>query len=483
MLVGLRLYKRLFSVERLLAMSDLEEPPKPAESILSWRQWWSSPKSQSTKIVAPQVTGTPSQGGPAGGPPAAAAQPAPPAAGSAGIKPLPVAPVASVAAQPGTVNYSKSLRLPTAELRKLNLHYGMNTISFSVSTSKNGKATCTARIFLWRSDEKIVISDIDGTITKSDALGHLFHFVGRDWTHLGVANLYAEIGRNGYRFLFLTSRPIGQATQTRGYLRGIEQAGDQLPEGPVIMSPDRFFMAMRREVIECNPEQFKIPCLMDIRRLFYAGNSRVELGNPMELSEDERALPCPFYAGFGNRETDAVSYQAVGINPSRIYIINTDGHLKLQIITGYRSSYVKLVDLVDKVFPPLNSAIERNILEAAKLQRETGIVDMPEQPVLAVETAVDTEEYNDFYFWKQAQGFPQPDAVQAHLLLSNHALDYATVAGMATVEEAKRGLKTGDELVGSLPESPMLYADEGMSDRDDRYYFEGNEEAGLIPFA
>ena len=70
--------------------------------------------------------------------------------------------------------------------------------------------------------------------------------VGKDWTHPGIANLYTNIHRNGYELLYLTSRAIGQADITRGYLRGIEQGSYSLPDGPVIMSPDRLIAALKR---------------------------------------------------------------------------------------------------------------------------------------------------------------------------------------------------------------------------------------------
>jgi len=34
--------------------------------------------------------------------------------------------------------------------------------------------------------------------------------VGKDWTHMGVANLYHDIDHNGYKIIYLTSRAIGQ---------------------------------------------------------------------------------------------------------------------------------------------------------------------------------------------------------------------------------------------------------------------------------
>lgn len=72
--------------------------------------------------------------------------------------------------------------------------------------------------------------------------------IGRDWTHLGVAKLYTDIAANGYHLLYLTSRAVGQADTTRNYLNGIVQDKYKLPKGPVIMSPDRTFSALRRWV-------------------------------------------------------------------------------------------------------------------------------------------------------------------------------------------------------------------------------------------
>lgn len=62
--------------------------------------------------------------------------------------------------------YAKTLRLTSDQLKALNLHRGVNTVSFTVQSSYSGVAVISARIFLWDSDFKVVISDIDGTITK-----------------------------------------------------------------------------------------------------------------------------------------------------------------------------------------------------------------------------------------------------------------------------------------------------------------------------
>lgn len=58
-------------------------------------------------------------------------------------------------------NYAKTLRLTSEQLKALNLKTGQNSMSFSVN-----QATCHASMYYWTYDVPIVISDIDGTITK-----------------------------------------------------------------------------------------------------------------------------------------------------------------------------------------------------------------------------------------------------------------------------------------------------------------------------
>ncbi|KAJ3057806.1 hypothetical protein HDU99_007122, partial [Rhizoclosmatium hyalinum] len=240
--------------------------------------------------------------------------------------------------------YVKSLRMSSDQLKGLNLQPGVNTISFTVTSRLQGTATCTSKIFLWEHDTRVVISDVDGTITKSDVLGHVFTMVGQDWTHSGVASLYTNIHKNGYQILYLTSRAIGQANYTRDYLKKVEQGKFQLPEGPIVMSPDRLFAAFHREVIQRRPEEFKISCLRDIKRLFGPNAS-------------------PFYAGFGNRITDVQSYRAVEIPLSRIFTIDPSGEVKLEFTKNYKSSYDKLNEIADHVFPPVTKETSGTVEE------------------------------------------------------------------------------------------------------------------------
>jgi phosphatidate phosphatase LPIN len=176
--------------------------------------------------------------------------------------------------------------------------------------------------------------------------------VGRDWTHLGVAKLYTDIASNGYNLIYLTSRSVGQADTTRGYLNGVSQDGYRLPKGAVIMSPDRTYAALRREVYLRKPEVFKMGCLRDIMSLFQSASVD---------ANGETKTRTPFYAGFGNRLTDALSYRSVSIPPTRIFTINSNAEVSLNLLTtlkSYRTSYVTMREIVDHYFPPITTLVK-----------------------------------------------------------------------------------------------------------------------------
>ncbi|KAB1220361.1 Phosphatidate phosphatase PAH2 [Morella rubra] len=137
---------------------------------------------------------------------------------------------------------------PTSEqLASLNLKEGKNIVTFTFSTAMLGKQQVDARIYLWKWNTRIVISDVDGTITKSDVLGQFMPLVGIDWSQTGVAHLFTAIKENGYQLLFLSARAISQAYHTRQFLFNLKQDGKALPEGPVVISPDGLFPSLYRE--------------------------------------------------------------------------------------------------------------------------------------------------------------------------------------------------------------------------------------------
>ncbi|KAK4274699.1 hypothetical protein QN277_017886 [Acacia crassicarpa] len=228
-------------------------------------------------------------------------------------------------------------KTPTSEqLASLNLKKGRNTVTFTFSTNMLGKQQVDAQIYLWKWNTRIVISDVDGTITRSDVLGQFMPLVGVDWSQTGVAHLYSAIKENDYQLLFLSARAISQAYHTRQFLFNLNQNGKVLPEGPVLISPDGLFPSLYREVIRRAPHEFKIACLEDIKALF-----------PSDCN--------PFYAGFGNRDTDEISYLKVGIPKGKIFIINPKGEIAVNRRLDTKS-YTSLHALVNGMFPATNSS-------------------------------------------------------------------------------------------------------------------------------
>ncbi|NXK50114.1 LPIN2 phosphatase, partial [Chauna torquata] len=232
-------------------------------------------------------------------------------------------------------SYKKSLRLSSDQIAKLKLRDGPNDVVFSITTQYQGTCRCAGTIYLWNWNDKIIISDIDGTITKSDALGQILPQLGKDWTHQGIAKLYHSINENGYKFLYCSARAIGMADMTRGYLHWVNDKGTILPRGPLMLSPSSLFSAFHREVIEKKPEKFKIECLNDIKNLFAPSKQ-------------------PFYAAFGNRPNDVYAYMQVGVPDCRIFTVNPKGELIQERTKGNKSSYYRLSELVEHVFPLLN---------------------------------------------------------------------------------------------------------------------------------
>ncbi len=248
--------------------------------------------------------------------------------------PTNLAPQAQQTSEEKQVYLKKTLRPTSDQLKALNLHHGRNEVKFLVTSRILGTQEVTGYIYMWNHDSKIVISDVDGTITKSDALGHILPIFGRDWSHIGIARLYTNIQKNGYEVMYLTARSIIQAGATKNYILSLKQESLSLPEGPVLMAPDRLFHCLAREVIMKKPEEFKIACLREIVALFPEGYN-------------------PFFAGFGNRMNDVVSYRAIDIPIHKIFTVDPTG--KIQVYGVSHTGYLDVNELVHHIFPDLKA--------------------------------------------------------------------------------------------------------------------------------
>ena len=244
----------------------------------------------------------------------------------------------------------RNTRLTSEELKMLDLKPGLNTVTYSYKSRVFGTQTLECNLFLWDSGDKVVVSDIDGTITKSDVLGHIYTMVGKDYAHPGIASLYRKIVRNGYKILFVTSRAISQSNSTRAYLRTLTQNGETLPIGPVMCAPDPISTALYREVVARKPEVFKIRCLTRVRRLFDVDINKTRM-----------------FAGFGNRSSDALAYKTCGIELDKIYTIDPKSRLRSEK-TGETFEIQHLMDKVDQAFPRIEGRIQNDNKEEEEVE-------------------------------------------------------------------------------------------------------------------
>ena len=114
-----------------------------------------------------------------------------------------------------------------------------------------------------------------------------------------------------------------------------------MPHGPTILSPDRTMAALRREIYLRKPHVFKMATLRDIRNLYGPDKT-------------------PFYAGFGNRLTDQISYRTVDVPRNRIFTINSNSEVSLDLLSlnKLKMSYVNINEVVDHYFPPVSTLIK-----------------------------------------------------------------------------------------------------------------------------
>lgn len=246
---------------------------------------------------------------------------------------------------------------------------------------ENDDVCVSCSVYLWNSTDKIVVSDVDGTITRSDVMGHFYNLIGRgnEWNHEGICSLYSRIHHNGYHFIYVTARSVSQMMPTKRFLFDTtRQDSFALPVGPVFTAPQRFFSALTQEIGK-RSHIFKIACLTGIREAFpaeynsatslrhkteeelqalqaktiqgHAGKAKKGAGGRADAARREtlRYSKTPFFAGFGNRFNDVISYDAVDIPINRIFIIDPQSNLH---VCQSRRSFSNLSELVDFTFPP-----------------------------------------------------------------------------------------------------------------------------------
>ena len=148
---------------------------------------------------------------------------------------------------------------PTEEqIEKMNLKEGKNEICFAIETFWGGIQTIKSNIYFWSHRAKMILWDIDGTITRSDVLGVILPRLGFNWNHDGVIELIDKMNNNGYKIVYLTARAIFQGDATHEFLNNMEKDGIKLPSGPIIMDPDGIFSSFKKGIVQKQQYLIKI---------------------------------------------------------------------------------------------------------------------------------------------------------------------------------------------------------------------------------
>lgn len=234
----------------------------------------------------------------------------------------------------GDMTFDRKLnhdRMTNWELKELNLQPGLNKAKYFV---EDLNIILDFNVFLYSEDDKLVITDIDGTITESDIKGQVLPKFGISSQHNGVVELLDKISQNGYNIVYLTARSMSQDEDTRSYLFSTlqNQSGFSLPTGPVIMSPVPFFTGFIAELISKTPFLEKSKSINEINKIFSGDTIK---------------------GAYGNKVTDTTAYKTSGIPLQRIWIVNPDGELKNEA-SQQITSYPQQVENVDQLYPKLS---------------------------------------------------------------------------------------------------------------------------------
>jgi len=212
----------------------------------------------------------------------------------------------------------------SAELKKMNLKEGLNKGRIEVPKLN---VSYTFRIFALRQYTRLLLTDIDGTITKEDWWGLVLPLIGIPSHHANVGQFLQKVADNGYLPVYLTARPMALTDYTRTYLFQNSSGSVDVPDGPLFLSP------------KAHPDLFsekttavdKIKTIRSVADLF---NRRQEA----------------FVGAFGNADTDMEAYMDVGFPPENISRIDENSEIKNNK-TGNVTSYQELAENVNNLYP------------------------------------------------------------------------------------------------------------------------------------
>jgi len=208
-----------------------------------------------------------------------------------------------------------------AQLHKIEMHLksGMNCARLAQVGTQLAIEFCIC----FTRGEKMILSDIDGTISRSDVRGLVLNAVDIEWTHRGVCKLFCSLEKRGYQFVYVSARPFSQYAMTRAYIEGVDQTHQKLPRGPVVLAPHTSINALSNLALQ---QQYKCD-------LF-------EYWNELLMPGDTHASKLIFAVGFGNHHSDSNAYyEAARIPRHCIVLIDASEKVRIEFTGKEYDSY------------------------------------------------------------------------------------------------------------------------------------------------
>ena len=209
-------------------------------------------------------------------------------------------------------------------LRTAGLHSGCNTLRFVytpppkepvvgvglgkkpiIAMPSAASSTTTAyfidtKLYVWDATDKVVVTDIDGTLTTTDLMGHIktVRLANYQYAHKGACGFFSSLAEYGFKVYYLTARPITWMNETRAFLDNVRQDGMALPPGPICCSTHHTAEKLVRSLFGIEyADRIKTRFLNGLHDVFArAGRDYTRFGRPL-------------IAGFGNSRTDARAYK------------------------------------------------------------------------------------------------------------------------------------------------------------------------------
>ena len=188
-------------------------------------------------------------------------------------------------------------------------------------------------VYVFGQDDKIIVSDIDGTITKSDTRGFFGGALGCKVHHENVDEFLRGLNENGYKIIYLTARNLRYMSYTKNYLfKKIAENnvnGVGLPKYPVL----------------CIPQEFAIAALADESQAVLGKSS--SLNNVLSLFDNPSDM---FVGAYGNKSSDAEAYKNAGISLNKTFIINKQSEIT-NVLSDEKTTFQLQTEDLNNLYP------------------------------------------------------------------------------------------------------------------------------------